>query len=862
MTSFDEKTILLKTGRSENVQGNAYLIKVSVPFAMGELIGCERLVLRNTAGTAVPAQFRPLNHWYDGTIKWLLCYAIIDPEQCYDMRLLLAESDRPTEARIQYRVQEDESAFSVFSETFTCIIDRKHLRPFASVNVNGLPHDYPMEVGLWDEQSNLCAPKITDSKVIRQGVLSIEILLNGEFVHNGQMVLRFHAEMEIFPCYAHIRFRIRLHNPRAAVHPGNLWDLGDPSSVLFRRLTLKLGRGGTRTTVAGLKTDHLVAPEFCHSITVYQESSGGENWNSPVHLNRDARNPISFRGWRLQADETLLQTGDRCQPRFWSGNVTTGLTVEIDKFWQRFPKAMGVTQNQIELDLLPEYFPDYHELQGGEQLTENIRFSFAVNGNRHSLNDMHAWCDPETVIYSKALAPRLSLHHDDRHIRQLQLAFDQDQGFFAKREQLDEYGWRNFGDIYADHETAYHKRPEIFVSHYNNQYDLLASFYRESLATGDQRWHELASDLAAHVADIDVYQTREDREEYSLGQFWHTDHYLDAGLSTHRMASKTHLEKKPVHLCGGGPASEMCYISGLSLHYLQTGDERYRDLVLQLADWNWRSLNGVQTIGATVLRCVKNLKRWNDGRSRGVAWSRYPFTRGTGNCLNSMLEALELTNDCLYLKRAETLIQGTVHPHDDPSKRNLLDAEAAWHYTVFLSAVGRYLWIKNLRNEFDQAYANARDSLILYARWMAENEYPYLDKPEILEFPNDTWVAQDLRKSVIFYYAARYVDEIEQPKFVDRANYFIDYVTRKLSASDTAHYTRIQALMLQNGWVIDALREEVLPFEKKVCSDSSSCKPQWLTLTKIIMLFLNDMVSTVKQFDLKREKKWFDKRFK
>ena len=52
-------------------------------------------------------------------------------------------------------------------------------------------------------------------------------------------------------------------------------------------------------------------------------------------------------------------------------------------------------------------------------------------------------------------------------------------------------------------------------------------------------------------------------------------------------------------------------------------------------------------------------------------------------------------------------------------------------------------------------YAYARASLLHYARWMAEHEYPYLDKPEILEYPTETWAAQDMRKSEIFKYAAR-----------------------------------------------------------------------------------------------------------
>ncbi|WP_319525805.1 hypothetical protein [uncultured Desulfosarcina sp.] len=861
MTSFADKNIYLKSNNTADISDTSRYVSASVPFARGELRACESLILKSVVGTALQAQFRSLNRWHDGTVKWLLCCAIVDQEQCREGRLLLSERVHLPKAKSKYRVQEDEYAFTFSSETFSCIVDRKRLRPFSSIESNGLSYD-SMEIGLWDEQGSLCEAEITDSKIIRQGIFSTEIALNGEFVRDGRMLLKFYAVLEIFPRHAHVRFRLRLHNPRAAVHPGNLWDLGDPGSVLFRRLMLKLGQGGERITLAGLKLDDFILPEFSESVTIYQESSGGENWNSPVHLNRDGRNPVTFRGWRLLADDKMIQTGDRCQPRLWSGCEATGLAVEIEKFWQRFPKAIGVMQKQIELDLLPECFPDLHELQGGEQLTENIRLSFAVDSNRHSLIDMHAWCDPETVIHSMALAPPLGLQHDQRYNRQLHLAFDKDRGFFAKREQLDEYGWRNFGDIYADHETAFHNGPEIFISHYNNQYDLLASFYREFMVTGDFRWRDLAIELAAHVADIDVYQTTEDREEYNLGPFWHTDHYLDAGLSTHRMASKTHLEKKPAYLCGGGPGSEMCYISGLSLHYLLTGDERYRDLVIQLADWSWMSLNGIQTVGEAVLSGIRNFKRWHDGRNRGIVWSRYPFTRGTGNCLNTMLEALELTNTPLYLRRAEALIRGTVHPYDDPSKRNLLDAETAWSYTVFLAAVGRYLLIKESRNELDAAHAYARDSLLLYARWMAKYEYFYLDKPEILEFPNETWVAQDLRKSVILYYAARYMEENERAKLVDRAHDFVDYVTQKLSVSDTAKYTRIQALMLQNGWVMDALRE-MCPFViKGDCWKPNSYKPPWLTLKGVIGLFLYALISAVKKSDLKREIKWFYTRLK
>ena len=41
----------------------------------------------------------------------------------------------------------------------------------------------------------------------------------------------------------------------------------------------------------------------------------------------------------------------------------------------------------------------------------------------------------------------------------------------SQREVIDEYGWRNWGDMMADHETdGYVQSWDVPISHYNNQY--------------------------------------------------------------------------------------------------------------------------------------------------------------------------------------------------------------------------------------------------------------------------------------------------------------------------------------------------------------------------------------------------------
>src|SRR5690606_8711102 len=148
-------------------------------------------------------------------------------------------------------------------------------------------------------------------------------------------------------------------------------------------------------------------------------------------------------------------------------------------------------------------------------------------------------------------------------------------------------------------------------------------------------------------------------------------------------------------------------------------------------------------------------------------------SRSSGNSLNALVEGHRLTGDDRYLQLAERLIRRCVHPHDDPLRHGLDDPEYRWFYTMFLQSLGRYLAYRAERGLVDEAYAYARASLLHYARWMAANEYPWLDKPEKLEFPTETWAAQDIRKSDIFCHAALHShDEAERTLMLERAAFF------------------------------------------------------------------------------------------
>ena len=121
---------------------------------------------------------------------------------------------------------------------------------------------------------------------------------------------------------------------------------------------------------------------------------------------------------------------------------------------------------------------------------------------------------------------------DDTHAGYLALvncAIEGPEAFSAKRERIDEFGWRHFGDIYADHEAVAAGGPRRFVSHYNNQYDAVHGFAVQFLRSGDARWWNAMDELARHVVDIDIYHTTRTRRPTTAALFWHTYHYVDAG---------------------------------------------------------------------------------------------------------------------------------------------------------------------------------------------------------------------------------------------------------------------------------------------------------------------------------------------
>jgi hypothetical protein len=771
-------------------------VSAGVPLPRGVVAEADGLRLLR-GGQAVPLQAKALDRWPDGSVRWVLLdwqadaaggaaedYVLTASGQAESMPPppLQIATDGPGE-----RVEVDTGRASF-------VFAAGGAFPFSSVSVVGSPVLDALRSGVAIGLHGAPSRLFFDIRAIRvreHGPLRAQLELSAVERGDFRTPLAVVARVELFANSAVARVAVRIRNMRRARHPNGIWVLGDDGSLMLDSAALVLAGTDAPSNVFLAAEEHSALEAVELPLEIHQESSGGEHWDGATHVNRDGRVAARFRGYRVRSGVSE-RFGFRASPVVVADGSVAPTAVAVPQFWQNFPRAITVDGHAIEVQFFPAGSAEGHELQGGEQKTHVAVLSFG----RDDVSDPPlAWVHdpsrfsptPEWVAETGAIPFLTPASADSRtaYLALVGLALDAKRGFIAKREAFDEYGWRHFGDMPADHESAFQPADRPFVSHYNNQYDAVAACAVHFLRTGHSAWWALMDDLARHVVDIDIYHTTEDKAAYNGGLFWHTEHYVDAGASTHRTY--------PRGTRGGGPSAEHNYTSGLMLHYFLTGLDASREAAVGLAQWVLDMDDG-----------SKSPFRWLASGPTGLASASGSAAyhgpgRGSANSILACLVGYRLTGDTALRAKAEELIQRCIRPDDDLAARNLLDVERRWFYTVFLQVLGVYLQEKAERGELDTMYAYARASLLHYAGWMTVHERPYLERPAALEFPTETWAAQDLRKAEVFRWAAGHATGAVRRQFVERGQAFFDYAVRTLGASPTRHFTRPLVLVLRNG---------------------------------------------------------------
>jgi YetA-like protein len=859
-------------------------VTVGIPLPRGVVFELSQLVLLKDKNQPAPLQVEALSRWFDGSAKWVLLDFQADVEGGGTSKYLVECRDRPEAIEDQKGIAITESPEFVAIDTgcASFSLGTTTHRPFNRVLVDGrdFVDSAQSEICLVDNESREYWPQIRDISVETRGRLRVTLCARGEFQSPDERTFAdFISRLSFYANSGLVEMKFTLRNSSSAHHPGGLWDLGDEGSVYFKDLSMRLALSEAAaqkilwTAGPGQPPVEENAPRF----EIYQDSSGGHNWKSTNHVNRFGKLGSTFRGYRVKAGGVTIQEGKRSNPVVSIRTEDKVISAAIQQFWQNFPKSIDVEDNRLSLRFFPKQFQDIYELQGGEQKTHTAYLLFegsdADSGSLEWIHDRLAprttpswYSDSKAISY---LAPPELSDKGSKSLKSLESLVDSavtgENTFFHRREIIDEYGWRNFGDLYADHEAIGHTGDRPLVAHYNNQYDVIQGAVIQYFRSGNMHWFELASDLAKHVIDIDIYHTREDRKEFNGGLFWHTQHYTDAATATHRAYSKMGRGDKSRYQAGGGPSSEHNYTTGLLHYYFLSGDLAAKETVKGLADW------------------VINMDRRSEGflgffdrRPRGlssmtVSADYHGPGRGCGNSINALLDAFVVTRYKNYWDKAEELIRRSIHPNDDIGGRDLDDVEHRWSYTVFLQVLGKYLDLKADMGELDYMYVYAKESLLHYARWMLNHELPYASVLDKVEIPTETWPAQDIRKCNVLKFAAKYSDEPLRSKCLEKADFFFDRCMNDLLEFKTCTLTRPIVLLMTNGHMQPYfLAQQIEPAptctENYDFGEPKAFKPQFSEIVKAreriinIISMITDVRSHIRDLFQRKERKMVDER--
>jgi hypothetical protein len=853
----------------QGIQRKGEVFQLGIPLAQGEL-SPERSLILADPGTSEELNFQtsPMAHWPDGSIRWLRLQFLgeLQPNEQRTIELRSREASAPALSSLTCEQNRNGLDIDTGAARFHLTTNRPAWTHAA--NTDPVHHN----LSLHNAEGKLCRV-IADRNwiIIDHGTVSLSAELTGWFLDGETRLARFHCRLTFYRNSKTVEAETCIHNPLRARHPGGLWDLGDPGSIHFKALTISAGLPTIRKIKLKSEPDKQSVEIASGNCLLYQDSSGGQNWNSLNHVNANGEVTTRFRGYRFSVNDKTQFAGNRASPAITVASSSVTVQATLPRFWQNFPSSIGAYDNQLLVGLFPGEAAEAYELQGGERKTQTAYFHYGGE------TDALTWTLSPTVPVLEARqyeqsqafqwfstdAPRGPL--DDL----IQQSLDGPSNFFAKREVIDEYGWRNFGDIFADHETLYQAAGEPpLISHYNNQYDAIYGFARQFALTGDRRWHELMDDLAAHVRDIDIYHTDEDRSEYNHGLFWHTDHYLPAHTSTHRTFSKHNDTSSTPGQTGGGPAEQHCYTTGLMYHYFLTGCSASRHAVLDLANWIVNQREGDRSfLGQLELAKRRELPKWRASlRGQSPPDRQYALNRGTGNYLNTLLDTYWLTLDIKWLSRAERVIRSTIHPLDNLEERNLSDTEISWSYLVFLASLARYVAIKLTLEQCDKHVRYALASLKLYIIWIYTNEKPFLESASKLEYPNGTWVAQDVRKATLLLQASILMPG-KTNKLRKSSEKWLKYVTDNLILSEESDLARILIILLQNpGFQMYPgldIRDQYALISKKLDINRSYFgeQPRLGTLSSLLNL-IRRLIRGIKYFKFTKEKAWLEARLK
>ncbi len=673
----------------------------------------------------VPAQFRVLARWPDGSVRWVLadfqCSVGAGSEVTYYLELGRAPSGFDSPLRVEDRgdrlwVHTGPLSFGISRGGFPL------LGPFyMDLDGDGSPETLVSEGGDFevtgiDGDRFLAGPGVEEVGVEEAGGLRLSVVVRGTHAGPTGRLLNYTLRINAYARKSYLRIYYTEGNDLPCLNDGSgqpdCLKLGSPNGIRFEDLSLELNltsAGGEPTFSIPVEGGGTISGPLRGSALVYQDSSGGREW--------DRWPGVAFRGYEVVVDGRRLGGGSRAEGWADLSLRDFGLTVGERYFWENFPGAIELTgDGTVRLGLMPGHFSLPFEHRAGERKTHEIFLYF--HGGPFDGSDAEvarALSDPLQARGPADLYLRFGLYErwfpaDPSNPRLLDYELNNlaavagssgpyAANLFDARERADFYGWMNFGDVPILDEDGGTGQMNL---QYDFEYGMLVQSLR-LLGVDDQnsrRWWLLGEQAARHTADLDVLHVhRGDPSQPSSywirwcwgGMFWHTPHGEDGLDRPHR---------------GASPSLEFQFVRGLFLYYYLSGYRPAWDAAIEVSENTyWRVVNGPG--------------------EPGYSGTEGDEARAPANALRILLAAYQATWDGRFLEAARRVVRESDFrrrwyrrgPSPDRAGRSV----APWQQAMLMVSLGEYLdLIREVGGEVD---GEARSSLLGYADWMLRYAY-------------------------------------------------------------------------------------------------------------------------------------------
>ncbi|KKL12549.1 hypothetical protein LCGC14_2534650, partial [marine sediment metagenome] len=392
--------------------GAALPVWTGVALPPGAVKDTTSLRLCDSGGRSVGGQFDVLARWADGSARWVLVSWLAGgapaegAEGPAAERFVLTadaagEAPAPAPApKLPASVMPDTHRYKVSTGALEFMLNRHGFAGLTNVRLDAdAPGKFPAGDYVCREAQGTGIVAVDAEGIVHSSqfgrVDRVEVELSGPLhvcvaVHgdlrsrrSAEGLLNYCLRIHAFAGSTLIRAVLTVRNPRPTgrAEDGSRLVLGQSGSVLLRELAyvvrprLPFGRRTvTLSSEPGKLHDRI---PLTGPVSVYQDSSGGENWFHRTHVNRENVIPLSFRGYRVAYDGRTIDTGLRGQPWLEVADMRWAVGLAAPGFWQNFPKSLGAdADGAIRLGLWPGEFADVHEIQGGEQKTHEFYLYF------------------------------------------------------------------------------------------------------------------------------------------------------------------------------------------------------------------------------------------------------------------------------------------------------------------------------------------------------------------------------------------------------------------------------------------------------------------------------------------------------